>query len=167
MAASRRQQAANQANAQQSTGPQTPEGKAQSAQNSLKHGLTAQGLVVDGESVEEFEVFCQDWEASVQPQDAREKTLLEQIISHAWRWRRCGRAEAAAIQTARRRISGLSDGAMWDQVLVGHALIKALPRYETALNNGFHRALKALDAYRRSPAKAEAAIERPAESVGR
>ena len=56
MAASRRQQAANQANAQHSTGPQTPEGKAQSAQNSLKHGLTAQGLVVDGESVDTEEV---------------------------------------------------------------------------------------------------------------
>ncbi len=38
--------AANQANAQKSTGPRTPPGKATSCRNSLKHGLSGRGIVL-------------------------------------------------------------------------------------------------------------------------
>src|SRR5271169_3184167 len=44
--ASPEQLAANRANAGQSSGPKTPEGKARSAQNSLKHGFTASTFAV-------------------------------------------------------------------------------------------------------------------------
>jgi hypothetical protein len=36
---------ANQLNAQKSTGPRTPDGKARSSQSALKHGLTAKTLL--------------------------------------------------------------------------------------------------------------------------
>ena len=47
---SNEQQAANQANAELSTGPRTEEGKARSSQNSLKHGVFAKTIVLPGES---------------------------------------------------------------------------------------------------------------------
>jgi hypothetical protein len=43
---SQRQLAANRANAARSTGPRTPQGKARSAQNGLKHGFTASTFAV-------------------------------------------------------------------------------------------------------------------------
>jgi hypothetical protein len=46
MSASAARQTANTANAQLSTGPTSPEGKASSSQNARKHGLTASELVI-------------------------------------------------------------------------------------------------------------------------
>jgi hypothetical protein len=47
--ATRKQRAANRRNAQLSTGPKTPEGKAAVRLNALKHGLTAENAVIIGE----------------------------------------------------------------------------------------------------------------------
>ena len=48
---------ANRRNAQKSTGPRTPEGKAIVAQNALKHGFWSPEVVIKGEDAEEFEIF--------------------------------------------------------------------------------------------------------------
>ena len=45
---------ANRSNAQKSTGPRTPEGKAAVAQNAVQHGLLAQEVVIKGEDPQEF-----------------------------------------------------------------------------------------------------------------
>src|SRR5215475_7298679 len=52
--ASAAQVIANQANAQLSTGPLTPEGKARVSQNALRHGLTARHLVIRPDELDEF-----------------------------------------------------------------------------------------------------------------
>ena len=49
---------ANRANAQKSTGPRTPEGKAKVAQNALKHGLLAKQAVVVGEDTRRFRALA-------------------------------------------------------------------------------------------------------------
>ena len=46
---------ANRRNAQRSTGPRTPEGRAIAAPNSTRHGLLAQGAIVMGEDVQLFQ----------------------------------------------------------------------------------------------------------------
>jgi hypothetical protein len=45
---------ANRANAQESTGPRSAEGKAASRFNALKHGLDARSIVLPGEDPEEY-----------------------------------------------------------------------------------------------------------------
>ncbi len=75
---------ANRSNAQKSTGPRTPEGKAKSARNATKHGLTAQHIVLSTEDQEVYDAH-------------REQMLAERIISLSWRLDR-----AVRIQTQRR-----------------------------------------------------------------
>jgi len=47
---------ANRQNAQKSTGPKTPQGKAAASQNSIKHGLLARKNVIMSENQEEFDL---------------------------------------------------------------------------------------------------------------
>jgi hypothetical protein len=64
MVCSPEQLASNRKNAAKSTGPKTTEGKANSRRNSLKHGLTGEGVVVPDEDRgvidERFEAFAAD-----------------------------------------------------------------------------------------------------------
>jgi hypothetical protein len=55
---------ANRRNAQKSTGPNTPEGKAAVSMNTLRHGLRARTVVLPGENREEFDHLCNDLEFS-------------------------------------------------------------------------------------------------------
>ncbi len=83
--------AANAANAQHSTGPRTPEGKARSSQNARTHGLTARDLVIAPDELEEFEELRNDYQASVQPQDAIQQSEFELLVGAAWNLRRIRR----------------------------------------------------------------------------
>ena len=83
--ASQKQIEANRQNAQKSTGPQTPEGKAAVSQNALKHGLTAQQAVISGEDKEEFEATRQSFEDELKPVGPLQTFLVEKIVTAAWR----------------------------------------------------------------------------------
>jgi hypothetical protein len=63
---------ANRRNAKRSTGPRSPEGKARSRLNSLKHGLTAKTLVIVGERVHEFDELRAKLIDQYDPQSALE-----------------------------------------------------------------------------------------------
>ncbi len=88
------QQAANTSNAQLSTGPRTPEGKARSSQNALKHGLNARDLVIRADESEEFRLLQGDLQAELQPQGALEQDFFGQLLHAAWNLRRVHRLEA-------------------------------------------------------------------------
>ena len=55
---SRKQEAANKRNALQSTGPTSDAGKAASRMNAATSGLTAESLVIPGESMEDMVHMC-------------------------------------------------------------------------------------------------------------
>ena len=84
---------ANRKNAKKSTGPKTPQGKAKSAQNATRHGLTATTDVIKGESQEEFDAHKQGFLDVLDPQNAIENFLADHVVSLAWRLKRADRIE--------------------------------------------------------------------------
>jgi hypothetical protein len=75
-----KQLAANRANAAQSTGPRSPEGKARSAQNARKHGFTASTFtVVRLEEIDEVAHLRDDAIAFYQPINSQELFAVERI----------------------------------------------------------------------------------------
>jgi hypothetical protein len=75
-----KQLAANRANAAQSTGPRSPEGKSRSAQNSRKHGFTASTFaVVRLEEIDEVAHIREDLIALYQPVNSQEFFAIERI----------------------------------------------------------------------------------------
>ena len=92
--ASDRQIAANRENAQKSTGPKTPEGRAAVRLNGLKHGLSAETIVVMGEDPADFEALHDSLRAEHQPATPTEEILVRQLAVAAWRQLRFFRMEA-------------------------------------------------------------------------
>ena len=68
--------AANQLNAQKSTGPKTPEGRAAVRLNGLKHGLTSATLVIRGEKESDFEDLLDSFEAEHRPSTPTEEAMV-------------------------------------------------------------------------------------------
>src|SRR5665213_622848 len=92
---------ANRRNAQKSTGPKTPEGRAVSKMNALKHGIFSKEVLVRGLNIKEnsrdleglYERFWQQYS----PVGPVEEMLVDQIITAHWRLRRALRAESGEI----------------------------------------------------------------------
>ena len=65
--ATKRQIAANRRNARKSTGPRTPDGKAQSSRNAVRHGILARNLMLVGEFRQEFDQLYAEYFHHYQP----------------------------------------------------------------------------------------------------
>ena len=152
--ASEAQIAANRLNAQKSTGPRTPQGKAAMRWNPLRHGLSAATVVLFYESEAEFEQFRQDLALDFEPVGAEECALVEQIATLRWRLRRASRAEAALVNAeAERRRELLAEGASKtlypiDAGMIFDGLIQTvgtLTRYEGAIERQLQRATAMLE----------------------
>jgi hypothetical protein len=85
---------ANQANAQHSAGPVTPEGKARVAKNAIRHGLTSKHLVIRDDEREEFAVFQQSLLDELAPRGAVETITFHELLHAAWNLQRFRRIEA-------------------------------------------------------------------------
>jgi hypothetical protein len=87
--------AASRRNGAKSRGPKTPEGKARSARNALKHGLRAQCFVVLGdEDLDEFDALEAALTAELAPQGMLQAVLVRRIVAATWRLERAERIEA-------------------------------------------------------------------------
>lgn len=94
---SRNKAEANRQNAQKSTGPRTPEGKARSSANALKHGLTAEKVVLPDEDRHEFEALRQSVLIELMPEGILEEFYAERIATCMWRLRRVYPIEAGIL----------------------------------------------------------------------
>src|SRR5258705_166343 len=84
-------------NGAKSGGPKTPEGRAASSMNSLKHGLTAKTLVLQNESSDQFTEMLNSYFDYLDPQNQVEVDLVADIVAARWRLRRIWRYETALI----------------------------------------------------------------------
>jgi len=81
-------------NAQHSTGPRTPEGKAASSKNAIKHGLTASTPFVLPEEQDDFERLTKSLWHESEPTGPIEDELFQQMLHAAWKMRRIRILEA-------------------------------------------------------------------------
>ena len=113
-----KQIAANRRNAQKSTGPKTPNGRAVSKMNALKHGILSAAVVVRGRCIKESDKeltairrrFWKDWN----PIGATEEMLVDKIVTTLWRLSRVLRAESGEIALS-------VDGGHWNRKCKGNA----------------------------------------------
>jgi hypothetical protein len=81
-------------NGAKSRGPKTPEGKARSAQNALKHGLRAQKhVVLPEEDADEFAGLEAAMIEELAPVGALQTVLARRVVVAAWRLARADRLE--------------------------------------------------------------------------
>ena len=153
MLISDKQHAANRANAKQSCGPKTPEGKDASRRNALNWGFRARVLLMEPEDpAEYYYLWCQlleEW----QPQRQTELLQLEQMATSQWLLARMALREV--------RVSA-SDLGMKSEL----QLLDMVARQRSRLERSFSSALRdliQLQKFRQSrPQPQDAAPEQPA-----
>jgi len=94
---------ANRRNAQKSTGPRTPQGKAAVSQNALKHGLSARQNVICSEKQAEFDLHRRRFLDELNPTTPMESMLAERIVSLSWRLKRIVNIQNQAIDALHAR----------------------------------------------------------------
>ena len=78
----------NRANAQNSTGPKTEEGKKHSALNATRHGLTGQVVVMPSDDLNAYTDFLKSFQDDLNPGGAFEKQIVQQLADNSWRLNR-------------------------------------------------------------------------------
>ena len=128
-------------------GPQTPEGKARSAMNALKHGLRARGFaLVPEEDPAEWAEHLADLRRCLAPTDATEEKLVTALAVAMWKEVRADRAEAGAFTRMTDDPSlGRDLGEKRNALSLGTAI-----RYATAAGMATQRAQRAFLAHRKA-----------------
>src|SRR6202166_1493285 len=95
---SARQIEANRRNAQGSTGPKTDLGKQRASQNAVRHGLTAETVIVPLEDADDYQAFEQAVTADYEAETAVERELVLRLASLLFRLRRATSIETGLLQ---------------------------------------------------------------------
>ena len=77
--------AANQANAQSSTGPKSEDGKKRSSLNALKTGLTGRTVLMPGDDAKAYQDHVCRFIDEFEPATAREEELVQSLADTRWR----------------------------------------------------------------------------------
>jgi hypothetical protein len=141
--ASDKQIRANRRNARESTGPKTPEGKANVSLNALKHGLLSQQTLLPNEDEASLLQLSERLHSQLQPVGELESLLVERIVAATWRLRRVLAVETGIYEEERFNYLG-------EERSLGVAFIRdadafsKLSRYETTIERGLFKALHEL-----------------------
>jgi hypothetical protein len=147
---------ANRRNAQKSTGPITPEGRAAVRLNGVTHGLTAKTIVLKGESEADFTNLLASLEAEHDPVTPTEEALVVQLAMATWRLRRAYHAEAGFYTYKMKDLADLNQSLNLDDAARlgraadwGSKTLDMFTRQEARLERSFYRALHELQRIRK------------------
>jgi hypothetical protein len=82
---SQAQMAANQANAQLSTGPKTADGKAKISLNAVKTGLTGRTVLLTGDDANAYRAHIARYQEKFSPVNTDESSLTQSLADTEWR----------------------------------------------------------------------------------
>ena len=150
------------ANGAKSRGPVTPEGRAISSRNSLRHGFTAKSVVLSTESQEDFQALLDSYIDQFDPQSGIEMELVEAMAATRWRLRRISTIETSLLNNEMvRRARDIDkefrkddDGRLawvFRNLADNGQSLALLMRYEGALNRSYDRAFKQLQVLQSAP----------------
>jgi low affinity Fe/Cu permease len=138
--------AANQVNAQHSTGPKTEQGKAIASLNNLRHGFNGSFTVMPWESQDEFDFLFIDLRVEYKPVTVTETVLVEKMAQAMWLGQR-------AVLLQQRCFNPNVP------VCDNEKLLALYLRYQTTHDRAFHRCLNELLRLRAEKRKQEIGFE--------
>jgi hypothetical protein len=147
------QLAANQTNAQLSTGPRTETGKAVVSRNRLSHGLSSSTFVLlPGEDPAEFTSLETALIGEHKPSGPTEKFLVGELARAQWKLDRIVAIEAAILAGSQDNLCDTwSDLArQFQNDCAGADALAKLNRYEQAARRAWHKALEQLQTLRKT-----------------
>ncbi len=116
------------------TGPRTPEGKASSSMNALKHGFSSKNIIVMPGQEDDFKKLEADLIAEVRPEGALELTLFHHLLRDAWTLHRI---ELRQVDMAESGSDPLFDPGSEKE-------FDRIERYHARAQSGFHRSIRQL-----------------------
>jgi hypothetical protein len=141
------QVAANQQNAQLSTGPKTEEGKTASSKNNLRHGFTGAFMILPWEKQEEFDILLSELRAEHQSATMTETLLVEKMAQSFWLSQRAVKLQQIAC------FHDETDSPEREKQVALYL------RYQTTHDRSFHKSLNDLLKLRAEKRKVEIGFE--------
>lgn len=126
--------AANQHNAQLSTGPTSEAGKGKSSLNAVKTGLTGQTVLLPGDDAAAYQAHIAQYNQHLLPVGEQEQHLVQSLADTSWRLLRIPALEMGIYALGRLEFAGLfpnEDPAVREQLIQAHVFIA----YQRQLNN--------------------------------
>jgi hypothetical protein len=144
-------------NGAKSKGPVTPEGKARSSQNAVRHALAARSIPLTNEDQDHCLEMLEDYFDYLEPVGIVEKDLVEEMVEAKWRQRRAIAMYNAAIDLRMQEDEPavakkfLEIDTEIRQVVAVRGITKDDPnllqtfhRYEVSARRAYHKALRTL-----------------------
>jgi hypothetical protein len=158
LAAAAAQIEANTQNAQKSTGPTTPEGKAKVSQNRRTRGLCGKFGVRSCENQERFDELVSQFMEGEQPANAAELELVMKMAEHTWRSRRALRLQDACFEPVEVDADQEAEGC--SGISINPINLDTAMRYHTLHERAYRRASEELMERRKQRQLAEIGFER-------
>jgi len=143
-------------NGAKSHGPVTPEGRARSSRNSLRHGLSSAIVVLPHENRDAFEALRESYMDDFEPANQSQHDLVETMVASRWRLNRLVETEAKIIEKEMLLHDDDMEKEFADMIpveklawTIDHLAnqtksLQLLIRYEGSLNRSYERAYKQL-----------------------